>query len=165
MYSLNGKVVIVTGASSGIGRAAAHAFAAQGAQVVLVARRANVLAKVKEELAQYGQPVLIVPTDVVQEEALQNLCRTVIQTYGQIDVLVNNAGISMGGVFQEHDPATMRKMVEINVYAPMRLTQLVLPLMLERKTGAYCECGQCSGLSPLARAGVLCTDAQCHHFF
>ena len=148
MYSLNGKVVIVTGASSGIGKATVHAFAAQGAKVVLVARWANVLAEVKEELEQYEQPTLVVPTDVVQEEALQNLYHTVVQTFGTIDVLVNNAGISIGGAFQEQDAATIRKMVEINVYAPMRLTQLVLPLMLERQQGHIVNVGSVAGLVP-----------------
>jgi short-subunit dehydrogenase len=135
MDSLNNKVVIITGASSGIGKAAAHEFAKQGARVVLVARRADILSDVKKELVQYGREILSVPADISNEEDLQNLVQTVIQTFGVVDVLVNNAGVSMGGDFCEHDANDLKKMVEINLYAPMRLTQLILPLMLARKQG------------------------------
>lgn len=148
MDSLNEKVVIVTGASSGIGKFAAHEFAKQGARVVLVARRADVLAEVKDDLEQYAQSVLAVPTDVVKEDDLQNLCRTVIQTFGRIDVLVNNAGIAVGGEFLEQDAETIRAMIGINVYATLRLTQLVLPYMLECKEGHIVNVGSMAGLIP-----------------
>ena len=147
MDALKDKVTLVTGASSGIGKFAAHEFAARGAKVALVARRADVLAEVKNELGQYGQSILSVPADVTKEDDLQNLYRMVVQTFGGIDVLVNNAGISMGGAFQEHDPVMIRKMIDVNVYAPMRLTQLVLPLMLERRRGHIVNVGSVAGLA------------------
>ncbi len=135
MVSLEDQVVIVTGTSSGIGRATALAFARAGARVVSVARRAELLETLESELAQYGRPVLSIPTDLSEDEGMERLVKTVIQTYGRVDVLVNNAGLSIGGPLQEQNPAIIRQMVNLNVYAPMRLTQLVLPHMLERKQG------------------------------
>lgn len=145
-HSLDDKVVIVTGASAGIGRATAHAFAAACCRVVLVARRADVLAEVKAELAQYGQPVLAVPTDIVREEEVQALVETVQQTFGRIDVLVNNAGVSLGGAFQQAGPDQIRQMVELNVYAPLRLTQCVLPQMLKQKQGHIVNVSSVAGV-------------------
>lgn len=145
-HSLDDKVVIVTGASAGIGRATAHAFAAAGCRVVLVARRADVLAEVKAELARYGQPVLAVSTDIVREDEVQALVETVMQTFGRIDVLVNNAGLSLGGAFQQAGPDQIRQMVELNVYAPLRLTQCVLPQMLKQKQGHIVNVSSVAGV-------------------
>jgi short-subunit dehydrogenase len=147
MFPLKDKVVIITGASSGIGRATAHAFAAHGSRIVLVARRAHLLEEVQKELAQHGnRSTLSVPTDIVIEDDLQNLYNIVIREFGTIDVLVNNAGVAVGGAFQHQDYDQVRKMVEINVFAPMRLTQLVLPLMLERNQGHIVNVGSMAGL-------------------
>ena len=148
MYSLKDRVVIITGASSGIGRAAAHEFAKCGAQVVLVARRREMLVEVGREIEGYGRPALVVPADMGREEDLKNLCNVVIQTFGRIDVLVNNAGLSIGGAFTEQDDAIIRKMVEVNVYAPMRLTQIVLPHMLERRDGHIVNVSSVAGVIP-----------------
>lgn len=145
-HSLDDKVVIVTGSSAGIGRATAHAFAAAGCRVVLVARRADVLAEVKAELAQYGKPVLAVPTDIVREDEVQALVETVQQTFGRIDILVNNAGVSLGGAFQQAEADQLRRMVELNVYTPMRLTQCVLPQMLKQKQGHIVNVSSVAGM-------------------
>jgi NADP-dependent 3-hydroxy acid dehydrogenase YdfG len=145
-HSLDDKVVIVTGSSAGIGRATAHAFAAAGCRVVLVARRAEVLAEVKAELAPYGRPVLAVPTNIVREDEVQALVATVEQAFGRIDVLVNNAGLSLGGAFQQAGPEQLHQMVELNVYAPMRLTQCILPLMLKQKQGHIVNVSSVAGV-------------------
>lgn len=148
MDSLDNKVVIVTGASSGIGKATAHAFAARGCRVVLVARRVDVLAEAENELAPYGKHTLAIPTDITQEDDIQTLYKTVMQVFGRIDVLVNNAGVSMGGALTQLDHEKMRKMVELNVYAPMRLTQVALPIMLEQKQGHIVNVSSVGGLVP-----------------
>ncbi len=98
---LRGHVVIITGASAGIGRAAARAFAAQGAAVVLVARRADVLAEVAAELtrdfAVHPETLLCVPADVTSAADLPRIIADTLHHFGRIDVLVNNAGLSLGG--------------------------------------------------------------------
>src|SRR5688500_11629111 len=82
--SLAGQVVVITGASSGIGRAAAHAFGQAGATVVLVARRIEALAAVETELACYGVATLAIPADVTRNEALEQVVETTLQTFGRI---------------------------------------------------------------------------------
>jgi NAD(P)-dependent dehydrogenase (short-subunit alcohol dehydrogenase family) len=144
--SLAGRVVIITGASAGIGRATAHAFAQAGARVVLVARRAEPLAAVKAELAQYRGEVLAVPADVTCDEALEQLVETALQAFGRIDVLVNNAGISRGGPFTGLPADDLQQLLLINVYGPLRLAQLVLPAMLRQHGGHIVNVSSMAGL-------------------
>ncbi len=132
---LNGKVVIVTGASSGIGRATAHTFAAMGAQVVLAARRAERLLDVAATMDSYGKSAFVVPVDIGEEADRQQLVDAALREFGRIDVLVNNAGSSWTGFLEDHDPAYLQQMVQVNLYAALRLIQLVLPGMLARGYG------------------------------
>lgn len=134
--NLHGKVVVITGASAGIGKATALAFAAEGARVVLVARRADLLEQVKADiLARYPTEVLVYPADLTQEDARVGLVETVERTFGRLDVLVNNAGLSLGGALHENDPEALRRMIDLNLISLIRLTQLVLPGMLSRLDG------------------------------
>ena len=144
--SLVGCVVIITGASSGIGRATAHAFAQAGATVVLVARRIEALAEAETELACYGVATLAIPMDVTQNEALEQVVETTLQTFGRIDVLVNNAGISRGGAFVDLEPADLRQLALLNVYGPLRLSQLVLPVMQRQGRGHIVNVSSMAGL-------------------
>ncbi len=140
------SVVLITGASSGIGRAAAHAFAAQGARVVLVARREAVLRAVQEELAIYAAPTLVVPADVTRDADLEALVGAVLAAWGRIDVLVNNAGLSYGGPLEEMDPARIRALAGVNLYGPLNLTRLVLPVMLRQGGGHIVNVSSVAGL-------------------
>lgn len=133
--SLRNKVVIITGASAGIGRAAAHLFAEVGSCVVLVARRMDALNKLKDELAVHNQTSLAIPVDVTKDQDLQQLYGTVMEHYGRIDVLVNNAGVALGGPLVDYESERIQQVLAVNLYGPIRLTQLVLPVMLKQQSG------------------------------
>jgi len=133
--SISGKVVLITGASAGIGRASAHAFAARGARVVLASRNGDQLKEVESELRCYGVQTLVVPTDISDDDALQDLVSRTRATFGRVDVLVNNAGICRGGMLCEMDPEELSEMLQVNLHGTFRLTQMMLPLMFEQKFG------------------------------
>lgn len=132
-----GKVVLITGASRGIGRALALEFAGRGAHLVLAARSADQLSAVCDECKVINPEsrIQIVPTDVTNEKQLHDLVVIAMSEFKRIDVLVNNAGIMQGGAIHEMSDEAVRQHFEVNVMATIRLTQLVLPHMLERNSG------------------------------
>lgn len=134
--SLKDKVVIITGASSGIGQATAHAFAAAGARVALAARRAEPLARTQAALAIYGTPTLGIPADISREEDGEALLQAVLAAWGRIDVLVNNAGVSYGGWLVDVPPERVRALVAVDFIGPARLTQRALAIMLRQPPDA-----------------------------
>lgn len=97
---LAGKVVVVTGASSGFGKGAVLAFAREGAQLALAARRGELLADLASQLESMGVDALAVPTDVSEEGSVEELCRQTVEKYGRIDVWINNAGVGAIGPFE-----------------------------------------------------------------
>lgn len=134
--NLRNRVVVVTGASAGIGRHTALAFAEHGAKVVLVARREEKLNAVADEIAEkYGTPTLVVPADLSLEKDIRLVVDQSVETFGQIDVLVNNAAMFLGGPLEQANPSTVRKLLAVNVVGVIRLTQAVLPGMLQRGSG------------------------------
>jgi short-subunit dehydrogenase len=138
---LHEKVVLITGASSGIGRALAFAFARRGARVVLVARRADRLEAVRREIEPYTGGALVIPADVTDDSQLQQVVQHTLETFGRIDILVNNAGVSLGGRLQDQDPDRIRQLLQVNLWAAIRLTQLVLPHMLAQRQGYMLNIG------------------------
>lgn len=133
------KVIIVTGASSGIGLASATRFASLGAKVVLAARSIDKLEKIAEEInekfnsQQSTSKVLCIKTDVTKEEDCKNLVEQTIKHFGKIDVLVNNAGISMRAVFKDMDLNVMRSLMDTNFWGTVYCTKYALPYLLETK--------------------------------
>ena len=133
MFSVKEKVVVITGASSGIGMACARLFAAHGARLVLAARREDRLLALKKEITHNGGVALAVKTDVSIEEDCRNLIGTTIGEFGRIDILINNAGISMRARFIDLDLAVIRRLMDVNFWGTVYCTKYALPHLLAVK--------------------------------
>jgi NADP-dependent 3-hydroxy acid dehydrogenase YdfG len=131
---LEGKVAVVTGASSGIGAAVASALLAAGAKVVLAGRRGDRLEAVKARSAR-PEHALAVPMDATRHKDLEGLLAAVVRAHGGLDLLVNNAGVGYGGPLEDLQPAEVEYMLRLNLLAPIWLTQLALPLLHQRPEG------------------------------
>jgi len=135
--NLNGKRVVITGASSGIGEAAAYLFAREGAATVVVARREDVLDDVAQRITTEGGAAIALPCDLSDFDAVDELVKTVEDRLGGVDILVNNAGRSIRRPLAEsldrwHD---VERTVALNYYAPLRLIRGFAPGMLQRGDG------------------------------
>lgn len=126
---------MITGASSGIGRATALAFARQGASVVVAARREGPLHEVATQSQNLGAQALAVPTDVTDEAQVQELARRAIANFGRIDVWVNNAAVTMFAPFEEAPPDAFRRVIETNLFGYIYGTRAVLPYFREQGNG------------------------------
>ena len=129
------KVVILTGASQGIGRAAARALSAQGAKLALASRNAAALSVLSEELRGQGGQVIVIPTDVTQQEQVEALVEAVLAQWGRVDILVSNAGEYIRAPILELDSATLRRSLDINFFGGVYCVKAVLPHMLKQKSG------------------------------
>jgi len=134
--SLDNAVVVLTGASSGIGRAAALAFAGEGARLVLAARDREALEKVVDECEQLGAQALAVPTDVTNSDAVQHLADEAARFGdGRIDVWINNAGIGAVGAFDETPMAAHEQVVQTDLLGYLRGAYVVLPYFKQQRAG------------------------------
>ena len=124
-------MVIITGASSGIGKALAEKYASEGWNLVLAARRIERLQELKIQLKNVE--VLPVKTDVTQEADCKYLIDSAIRKFGKIDVLINNAGISMRASIEDVDMEVLRKLMDVNYWGTVYCTRYALPYLLERK--------------------------------
>ena len=130
---MKNKLVIVTGASSGIGKACAIAFAKKGANLVLAARSADKLNEISREISLLGVEVLCIPTDVSKEADCKILMEKTLDKFGRIDVLVNNAGISMRAAFADLDLQVLKKVMDVNFWGSVYCTRYAIKSLLENK--------------------------------
>jgi short-subunit dehydrogenase len=146
---IQGKVVIVTGASSGIGEATAREFGREGATVVLAARRVERLEALAQEIQTMGTgaETLVVPADVSKLEDIQSLIDQTVTRFGRIDILVNNAGFGRLDWLENLDPMKDIEMqFDVNVLGVVHATRQALPIMIKQRSGHIINMGSMAGL-------------------
>jgi short-subunit dehydrogenase len=146
---LSDAVVLVTGASAGIGHAAAARFAARDARVLVHGRDAQRTKQVADEIG--GRPLI---ADLASPAERQRLAAEALGAFGHVDVLVNNAGFGYAGRFAEMDVDVVRRLVEVDLLAAIELTRCLLPSMIERGRGAICFVTSIAGRTGVAREAV-----------
>lgn len=151
------KVIIVTGASSGIGRACAFEFANNNAKIVLASRRGEELIKIENKIKEKGGEALSIITDVRKIDDCQNLINKTVKKYGKIDILINNAGISMRASFEEIDLSVIKDLMDTNFYGAVYCTKFALPYLLKQK-GTVIGISSISGLTPLPGRTGYCAS-------
>lgn len=152
--ALSGQVVVITGGSAGIGREIALQLSDQGAKLVLAARSADKLQQFADELAAKSRDVLAVPADVSDPGDLANLVDQTIDRFGQIDVLINNAGVDCYYPFEELDTEEILSTIETNLTGTILLTRLVVPHMLQQGSGTVINMASTAGKHCPGFAGV-----------
>ena len=136
---IKGRVVLITGASEGMGAASARAFEKRGARLSLVARNS-------ERLAAVGGPdTLRTAGDITSGEIRRSAVARTIERFGQIDILINNAGMGLYSAAWNAPMEDARRLFELNLFAPLELTQLVIPYMRDRKQGAIVNVSSIAG--------------------
>lgn len=160
------SVVVITGASSGIGRATAVRLAARGAHLVLAARRGNELESVAAECRERGAACLVVPTDVADEDAVQRLADRALGEFGRIDVWINDAGVSAFGPFETTPSDVYRRVVETNLFGCIHGTRAALRRFRDRGHGIVINVGSVVSQLPqpwasayvVSKHGILALD-------
>ena len=137
MITLKNKIVWITGASSGIGEALAYRFAKEGAKLVLSARRESELQRVAQATGLSEKDILVLPMDMLEFEHFPEKVQTVIEHFGQIDFVVQNAGISQRSYVKDTKFQVYRDLMELDFFSVVAFTQAILPHLTERKSGHF----------------------------
>jgi NADP-dependent 3-hydroxy acid dehydrogenase YdfG len=142
---IKGKIVVVTGASSGLGEATARLLSAQGAAVVLGARRADRLQALAEDIEARGGRALALETDVTRREQVKALVDSAVQTYGRIDVMINNAGLMPQAPIEQLKIDEWDRMIDVNIKGVMYGIAAALPHMQRQKSGHFVNVSSVAG--------------------
>ncbi len=162
--SFSGKVVWITGASSGIGEALAVELAKASARLVLSARRPDELARVAKQCA--STEVMIVPLDLAKSDDFEKLVADVLARFGQIDVMVHNGGISQRSWVKDTAMSVHRRLMEVNFFGTVALTRALLPSMLAKKQGHFVVISSVMGkIGTPMRSSYAATKHALHGFF
>ena len=158
MNSLKNKIVFITGATAGIGKASARAFAKEGAKLILTARRENVLNEVAVELKEeFNAEVYTAKLDVTKVEEVKNIIDSLPEEWTKIDILVNNAGLAKGfGHIYADDTQNWEEMIDTNLKGAMYVIRHIVPGMIERGGGHVINLGSTAGHMSYANGGVYC---------
>ena len=161
MGRLDGKVAIITGGNSGVGAATAELFAKEGAKVVITARRLPQLEEVAEKIKSQGGEVLIVQTDVSKTEEVENMVAKVIETYGRIDVLVNNAGVLEAGLkpIESCTNEDLEWVLNINTKGCLYCTRAVVKEMMKNNYGSIINLDSVAGAFGTGGASYVTSKA------
>jgi short-subunit dehydrogenase len=163
-HYFSGKVVIVTGASSGIGRATAKEFARHGSKVVLASRSISKMLELEKEIKAENYEVFSITTDVSSEEDCRLLIEKTIQKYGAINILVNNAGVSMKALFIDTDVKVLHKLMDTNFWGTVYCTKYALPHLISSK-GSLVGVSSIAGFHGLpGRSGYSASKFAMHGF-
>ncbi len=158
------KVVIVTGASSGIGEATAREFAANGSKVMLAARSENRLADIVSEIKSKGYEATYIKTDVSIEEDCRNLIQKTVEKYDTVNILVNNAGLSMRASFNEVKVGVLKTLMDVNFWGTVYCTKYALPYLIANK-GSLVGVSSVAGFHGLpGRTGYSASKFAIHGF-
>lgn len=161
---MKSKVVIITGASSGIGLATAFEFARRGAKVVMAARSLEKMNTYADTVKQLGGDVLTVKADVGKEEDCRNLIETTVREFGKIDILINNAGVSMRALFEDLKMEVFRRVMETNFWGTVYCTRYALPYIIKEQ-GSVVAVSSITGYAPLpARSAYAASKYAIHGF-
>lgn len=152
MEPLRGKVVVITGASSGLGREAAAQFAEQGCLLVLAARRKAELEETARLCERAGGRALVVETDISDEAQVNALVKAALFEYGHIDIWVNNAGVTLFSLLEDQPFAEHRRVIETNLFGAMHCARAIVPVFRRQKHGVLIQVG--SVLSKVGQAYV-----------
>jgi short-subunit dehydrogenase len=164
--NLTNKVIWITGASSGIGEATVYEFAKHPVKLVLSARREEELRRVAKQTGLPSEDILVLPMDVEQYELFPGMVQKVIDHFGQIDILYNNAGISQRSFVADTDLSVYERILKIDLLSVIALTKEVLPFMLNRKTGQIAVTSSVAGkVATPGRSGYAAAKFGLHGFF
>lgn len=152
------SVIVITGASTGIGRATALKFAHLGASLVVSARREDALRNLAEQCEKLGARALAIPADVTNEEAVRNLARQAAEHFGHIDIWINDAAVSLFGRFEETPPDAFRKVIETNLFGYIHGMRAVLPYFREQGHGTIINVASVVGSTGQPYASAYATS-------
>jgi NADP-dependent 3-hydroxy acid dehydrogenase YdfG len=158
MESLKDKIVFITGASSGIGKACAYAFGKAGANLIINARRKNLIDEIAGDIRKkFGVKVYAYKLDITKRDDVINSIKTLPVEFKNIDILINNAGLARGlSKFYEDNPDGWEEMIDTNVKGLLYATHAVLPIMLERKSGHIINIGSIAGREVYPKGAIYC---------
>ena len=156
--SFRGRTVLVTGASSGIGRETALAFAAVGSNVVLLARRAKLLGKVAAEARKLGAATLVASADVTEAAAVTAAFRKAVKRFGAVDIVVNNAGVLIPSKVEDLRAADLQRMLDVNLFGAMHVMQAAVRVMREQGHGHIVNVASLAGRRGFSPLGGYCAS-------